>query len=105
MDLKSSDELSLHLEATELCKLIRSVPFDNLFILFLLGKTNFSVYSMNLINYRDLKKAGLKTQDQVVMGDLIECLHWLWFYCRHPPETPYRSVTVIEEERKDTEEW
>ena len=34
----------------------------------------------------------------MALSELNESLHWLWFYCRHPPDTPYKSHIVIEDQ-------
>ena len=59
------------------------------------GKLNFGVFPMDLKKFKMQTKKDVRTQDQMALSDLNESLHWLWFYCRHPPETPYKSVIVI----------
>ena len=60
-------------------------------------KPNFVVFPMDLKKFKFQQKKGVRTQDQMALSDLNESLHWLWFYCRHPPSTPYRSSIVIQE--------
>ena len=64
-------------------------------------KLNFNVFPMDLKNFKLQQRKGVRTQDQMALAELNESLHWLWFYCRHPPETKYKSIVVIETDHDD----